>query len=47
MENKIFVFDDPNDFLNFMDHIQKEYNKAHSKENKEKNNNNVPGGVNK
>lgn len=33
MENKMLVFDDPTDFLNFMDYLQKEYNK-HEKENK-------------
>ena len=47
MENKMFVFDNPNDFLNFMDYLQKEYNKAHGKGNKEKNNIIVSGGVNK
>lgn len=41
-ENKMLVFDDPTDFLNFMDHLQKEYNKNQEKENK---NINV-GGVN-
>ena len=46
MQNKMLLFDNPNDFLNFMDYLQKEYNKAHGKENKE-NNNNVSGGVNK
>lgn len=41
MENKILLFDDPKDFLNFMDHLQKEYKKKPDKENI----NNV-GGVN-
>ena len=45
MENKILIFPDPEDFLKCMEEIQKEYNKAHDKENKEKNNNNVTGGA--
>ena len=37
---KMLVFDNPNDFLEFMDYLQEEYNKAHeSQADKEAGNN--------
>lgn len=35
MENKILLFPDPKDFLNFMETLQENYNRQKENENKE------------
>ena len=35
MENKILLFPDPKDFLNFMENLQETYNRQKENENKE------------
>ena len=34
--NKILLFDNPEDFINFMDYLQQEYNKQHENGHDEK-----------